>query len=164
MGNRRRVKLLQLGRFLALWWLVLGGWWLVILGTNAGLEEICAACAATLATLLALGLRHQGLMRYRFEPTWIAKGLAFPFKVLRELGIVTWVLVLHITRVRRVQSAYRAFPFPTGGDDPTSRGRRALAAEFDALAPNTFPIDFDTERRLALRHELDPRYSSNSLP
>jgi hypothetical protein len=151
-------------RFSVLWWAALGGWWLILVGTNAGLEEICAACAATLATLLALGLRSQRLTRYRFEPAWILRALAFPWKVLRELAIVVWALALHVTRVRRVQSTYRAFPFPAGRSDPTSRGRRALAATFDAVSPNTIPVDVDTERGVALRHELDPRYSGNDMP
>jgi len=151
-------------RFAVLWWLALGGWWLLLVGTNAGLEEIAAACATTLGTLLALGLRRQGLTRYRFEPAWVVKSLRFPWNVVRELAVVFWVLALHLARIRPVRSVYRAFPFPVGGADPTSRGRRALAATFDAVAPNTFPVDFDTERGVALRHELDPRYSSNDMP
>jgi hypothetical protein len=151
-------------RFAVLWWAVLGGWWLVLVGTNAGLEEIAAACAATLATLLALGVRSQGLTRYRFEPAIVARALIFPWKVLRELAIVTWVLMLHVSRVRPVRSVYRAFPFPAGGADPTSRGRRAIVTAFDALSPNTMPVDVDTEQGVVLRHELDPRYSSNDLP
>ena len=150
-------------RFAVLWWVALGCWWLILVGTNAGLEEIAAACAATLGTLLALGLRKQGLTRYRFEWVWIAKALKLPWQVLRELGIVFWVLALHLTRVRPVRSVYRAFPFPAGGADPTSRGRRALAATLDSLAPHTYPVDIDTERGVVLRHELDPRYSSNDM-
>ena len=151
-------------RFAVLWWVALGGWWLILVGTNAGLEEIAAACAATLGTLLALALRSQGLTRYGFEPAWIVKVLTFPWNVLRELGIVFWVLFLHVARIRPVRSVYRAPPFPAGGADPTSRGRRALAAAFDAVSPNTLPVDIDTDRGVVLRHELDPRYSSNDMP
>jgi hypothetical protein len=151
-------------RFAVLWWLALGGWWLILVGTNAGLEEIAAGCATTLGTLLAYGLRRQGLTSSRFEPAWIVKSLRFPWNVVRELGIVFWALGLHLARVRPVRSAYRAFPFPAGGADPTSRGRRALAATFDAVSPNTFPVDIDTERGVVLRHELDPRHSSNDMP
>jgi hypothetical protein len=151
-------------RFAVLWWAALAGWWLILVGTNAGLEEIAAACAATFGTVLALGLRRQGLTRYRFEPAWIVKSLKFPWNVVRELAIVFWALGLHLARIRPVRSVYRAFPFPTGGADPTSRGRRALAATFDAVSPNTFPVDIDTERGVVLRHELDPHHSSNDMP
>jgi hypothetical protein len=151
-------------RFAVLWWAALLGWWVLLVGTNAGLEEIAAASAATLGTLFAFGLRRQGLTRYRFEPASIARALTFPWKVLRELAIVFWALFLHLARIRPVRSVYRAFPFPAGGADPTSRGRRALAAAADAVAPNTYPIDIDTERGVVLRHELDPRHSSNDMP
>jgi hypothetical protein len=151
-------------RFVVLWWLALGGWWVLLVGTNAGLEEIAAACAAVVGTGLALGARRQRLLRFRFEPRWIAKSLKEPYKVVRELGVVLWALVLHLARVRRVDSAYRAFPFPAGRADAVSAGRRAIATLADCLSPNTLPVDIDVERNVALRHELDPRRASNELP
>ena len=42
--------------FVLLWWLALFGWWIVLVGTNAGLELIAGACAALLGALLALAL------------------------------------------------------------------------------------------------------------
>jgi hypothetical protein len=151
-------------RFAVLWWVVLVGWWLLLVGTNAGLEVIAAGCAAALATLLALALRQQGLLRYRFEGDWIARALKFPWKVLQECGVVLWALALHVTRTRPVNSAYRAIPFPAGRADPRSAGRRAVAVLADAVSPNTLPVDVDRERDVALRHELDSRYASDEMP
>jgi hypothetical protein len=151
-------------RFAVVWWVVLAAWWLLLVGTNAGLEEIAAACAAVLATLLALAVRQQGLLRYRFEAVWIARALTFPWKVLQELVIVLWALALHVTRIHPVRSVYRAIPFPAGGADADSAGRRAVAVLADALSPNTVPVDVNRERDLALRHELDPRYASDEMP
>jgi hypothetical protein len=151
-------------RSLGLWWLALFGWWVVLVGTNAGLELIAAACASLLAALLALGLRRLGLLPFRFEGRWLAKTLKVPWRIVVELAIVFWALGLHLAGVRRVTSRYRAFSFPAGGDDPTSAGRRALAVEADGLSPNTLPVDVDRERGVALRHELDPRHSSNAMP
>jgi hypothetical protein len=151
-------------RFVALWWLALFGWWVVLVGTNAGFELVAAGCAALVAALLAVGLRRQRLLRYRFEPSWLAKTLKGPWKIVQELAVLVWALVLHLTGVRRVASAYRAIAFPAGGDDPASAGRRALAVETDSLSPNTLPVDVDCKRGLALRHELDPRRASNEMP
>jgi hypothetical protein len=148
----------------ALWSLALGGWWVLLVGTNAGLELIAAACAGVIGTCLALGVRRRRLLRFRFEPRWLAKTLKEPYEVVRELAVVFWALALHLARVRRVESAYRAFPFPAGRADAVSAGRRAIATLTDCLSPNTLPVDIDTERGLALRHELDPRRSSNELP
>lgn len=150
--------------FVLLWWLALFGWWIVLVGANAGLELLAGACAALLAALLAAALRRQGLLRYRFEARWIVKTLKVPWKVVYELGVVFWALALHLVGLRRLSSRYRAFGFPAGRDDPTSRGRRAVAAAADSLSPNATPVDVDCERDVALRHELDPRRSSSSMP
>lgn len=150
--------------FVVLWWAALFGWWLVLTGTNAGLEELAAACAALLAALVAVGLRRLGLLRYRFEARWLLKALKVPYKVVQEIGIVFWALFLHMAGLRRISSRYRAFEFPAGGDDPTSAGRRAVAVEADAISPNTVPVDVDRERKLLLRHELDSRHTSNDVP
>jgi hypothetical protein len=150
--------------FVLLWWLALFGWWVVLVGTNAGLELIAGACAALIAALIALGLRRRGLLRYRFEGRWLAKLLTVPWKVVRELGVVLGALALHMAGQRRLSSRYRAFEFPAGGDDATSAGRRALAVEADALSANTLPVDVDCERGVALRHELDPRRASDGMP
>jgi hypothetical protein len=151
-------------RFVVLWWLALGGWWVLLVGTNAGLEEIAAACAAGIGTLFALGMRRQRLLRFRFEPRWLVKTLKVPWKVVRELGVVFWALALHVTGARRVRSQYRAFPFPAGRADAVSAGRRAVATLADCLSPNTLPLDIDCERGTALWHELDPRHAGNDLP
>jgi hypothetical protein len=149
--------------FVVLWWLALFGWWVVVMGTNAGLELLAAACAALLGALLALAIRHTGLLRSRFEARWLAKTLKVPWKVVRELAVVFWALALHLAGRRRVSSRYRTFDFPAGGDDARSAGRRALAVEADALSANTIPIDVDREGGVALWHELDPRRASNEL-
>jgi hypothetical protein len=160
-GTRHGMKTL---RFAVLWWIALGGWWLILVGTNAGLEEIAAVCAATLGTAVALVLRRQRLLRFRLEGAWLAKALQAPWKIVCELAVVIWALVLHLTRVHPVASAYRAIPFPAGRDDAASAGRRALATLTDSLSPNTLPVDADLERNVALRHELDPRHASDTMP
>lgn len=150
--------------FLLLWWLALFGWWVVLAGTNSGLELLAGACAGLIGAVLALALRRSGLLSYRFESRWIAKLAVVPWKIVRELAIVFWALALHMAGQRRLSGRYRAFEFPAGGDDPTSRGRRALAVEGDALSSNTIPVDVDRKRKVALRHELDPKRASNDMP
>jgi hypothetical protein len=150
--------------FVLFWWIALFGWWILLVGTNAGLELIAGACAASVATLLAVALRRGGLLRYRFEARWLAKLLTVPWKVVRELGVVFGALALDMAGQRRLSSRYRAVEFPARRDDPTARGRRALAVEADALSANTLPVDVDCERGVALRHELDPRRASDEMP
>ena len=155
---------MRIARFIVLWWLALGGWWILLVGTNAGLELIAAACAGVLGAALALGTRRQRLLRYRFERVWVARTLKVPWRILRELAVVSWALALHITRVRAVRSAYVANPFPTGQPDAISAGRRAIVTLADAISPNTIPVDMDCERGVVLRHALDSRRVSKTVP
>jgi len=150
--------------FALLWWLALFGWWVVLVGTNAGLELVAAVCAALLGALLAVGVRGRGLLRFRFEARWLAKAAKVPWKVVQEIVVVFWALALNLAGLRRVSSRYRAFDFPAGDHGPTSRGRRAVATQLDSFSPNTLPLDIDPDTGLALRHELDPRRTSNDLP
>ena len=143
--------------FVVLWWAALGGWWILLVGTNAGLELVAAACAATICLAVAFGLRRERLLRFRFESRWLARALKAPWQIVRELAVVVRALALDLARVRRVGSAYRAIPFPAGRADDVSTGRRAVVALAESLSPNTLPVDLDCERDVILRHELDPR-------
>jgi hypothetical protein len=52
-------------RWVTLWWLALFVWWLLLVGTSAGLELVAGACAAVFGAALAAGLRGP---RYRPKP------------------------------------------------------------------------------------------------
>jgi len=90
-----------------LWWLALFGWWVVVMGTHAGLELVAAACAALLGALLALALR--------------GAGLKLPWKIAHELGIVLWALALNLAGLRRLSCRYRAFELPADGEADARR-------------------------------------------
>ena len=87
-------------RFLV-WWLALAGWWLLLVGTNMGLEELAAACAATLGTLLAVAIRRRRLLVFRFERRWLARAALAPVRMVQETGIVLWALALHLAMFGR---------------------------------------------------------------
>jgi hypothetical protein len=150
--------------FVLLWWVALFGWWVVLVGTNAGSELVAAAVAALLAALLAAALRRQRLLSFRLEARWLAKTLKVPWNVLREHAVVFRALALDLVGARRVSSRYRALPFPAGRQDALSAGRRAVASVADAISPNAFSVDMDCERGVVLRHELDPRHASDDVP
>jgi hypothetical protein len=58
--------------FFLAWWLALGGWWILLVGTNAGLELVGAACGAAIGATLALGVRHRRLLSVRFQRRWLS--------------------------------------------------------------------------------------------
>ena len=64
---------LRLVAFTALWWIALFGFWLVLVGTNAGLELLAGACAAALGTSLAYALRRHGLLGFRLDAALLSR-------------------------------------------------------------------------------------------
>jgi hypothetical protein len=147
-----------------LWWLVLFGLWVVMQGTDEQMELAAGAGAAALGATLAELARRQGLLRFAPEAAWLAKAWRVPWRVLFEFGVVTRALVLELVRARRVRSRWVALPFPAGGDDPVSAGRRAAAILIEDFSPNSLGVDVDPGRDLALRHDLDPTQGAPKLP
>jgi Na+/H+ ion antiporter subunit len=150
-------------RSIALWWLSLFGLWLLFVGTREQYELIAGACAAAAGAVFAEVLRSQRLLRFRFEPRWAAKAAAVPWRVVRDFGILVRALFLHVARVRPIRSSYVAVPFPGGGSDPASAGRRALATLLGTVSPNGIVIDIDPERDVALRHDLVPSKAPDEI-
>ena len=63
-----------------------------------------------------------------------------------------------------MRGVYVALPFPAGGDDPVSAGRRAFATIADTTTPNTIVVDIDCDDDLVLRHDLVPERAGPSVP
>ena len=143
-------------RFVSLWWLALGGCWVLLVGTNAGLELVAGACAAGIGTALALCARRQGLLRFGFDPAWFVQLRKVPWRAVEGFAVVTWALVLHVAGRRPVRGEYRTVPLPAEPD-----GTRALVTLAGALSANAEPVG--TERGALLRHELDPRRAPRDL-
>jgi hypothetical protein len=147
------------GRF-AVGWATLFGFWLLLVGTNSGLELLCGAVAALLGGIAALTLRTSGLLSVTVDPRLLAQTLKVPLQVVVEL----WWLVAALARGRQPHGAYLATPFAAGRDDPEGRGRRGVAGLADSISPNVVFVDADSEHDLALRHALDPKHASKSVP
>ena len=143
-----------------LWWLVLFGLWVVMQGTNEAMELAAGAGAAALAATLAEITRRQGLLT--FAPDAAAGRI--PWQMFRELWILASALVLDLTGIRRVRSAWVAVPFQPGGDDPVSAGNRALRPLIDNVTPLTVVADVDCHREVALKHDLVPSRASKTVP
>jgi hypothetical protein len=136
------------------------GFWLLLVGTNAGLEELCGAVAAAIGAVAAIAVRRSGLLDARPDPRMVARTARVPLQILVEFWWITAALV----RGRRPHGGYVATPFDAGGDDPESRGRRAIAGIADTISPNVMFVDADCGRDLALRHALDPDHVGDSVP
>ena len=136
------------------------GFWVLLVGTNAGLELVAGAVAAGIGAVAAVSVRHSGLLDAKPDARMLAKTTKLPLQIVVEF----WWLVAALLRGRRPHGGYLATPFDAGGDDPESRGRRAIAGIADTISPNVMFLDADCERDLALRHALDLGRASKDLP
>jgi hypothetical protein len=136
------------------------GFWLLLVGTNAGLEELAGAFAAAIGAVAAVAVRRSGLLDARPDPRMLAKTAKLPLQIVVEF----WWMTAALFRGRGPRGGYVATPFEAGGDDPDSRGRRAIAGIADTISPNVMFVDVDRERDLALRHALDLDHVSEDIP
>ena len=145
-------------RSLALWWLLLFGLWVVLVGANEEMELGAGAGAAALAAVLVELLRRQRLLSFAPPLRDLLPALAIPWHVVRDFGYLTAALVLHVLRIRRVASAWIAVPLRAPADGATAR------VLTDNVSPNTIVAAVDRERGVALKHDLVPRWASKSVP
>ena len=162
-GNRLLVRALVTVRSWALWWLVLFGLWVVMEGNIEAMELAAGAGAAALAATLAEAARRQGLLAFAPEPWWLAKVGRLPHRLLYEFALVTWALVLKL-RARPSRGRWIGAPFPAGGKDARSTGKRAAALVIENVTPNTMAVDIEAGENVALKHDLIPGRGTTALP
>lgn len=148
----------------ALWWLVLFGLWNAMQAAAESMEIAAGAGAAALGATLAELARRQGLLRFAPDGRSVATAARIPWQAAREFALLTVALFLHVTGIRRIDSAWVAVPFAAGGDDPVSAGNRALRPLVDNVIPNTLVADVDCDRDVALKHDLLPSRASKTVP
>jgi hypothetical protein len=147
-----------------LWWLTLFGLWIVMQGSSDGLELAAGAGAAALGSTLLELVRRRRLLRFAPDAAAVATAARIPWHILREFWILTTALVLDLTGIRRIRSAWVAVPFEAGGDDPRSAGNRALRPLIDNVTPLTIVADVDRDLDVALKHDLVPSRASKTVP
>jgi len=138
--------------WLALFWL-----WLLYQAEFNRKLVVAAACAATLATALAIRVRSTVRHGYRLEASWAVRSLKVPWAVLREFAIVTRVLVRALARRERPTGSFRLSPFPVGGNEPVARARRAFVAVAETYSPNSYVVGMDADAGGVLIHDLEPK-------
>jgi hypothetical protein len=137
--------------WLALFWL-----WLLLAGDWNRIEIIAAGCAAAVAATLAEIARTRAGVRPRVPLVWIGRAWSVPHQIVVDFGIVTWALVRSIARRKVVRGEFRTHPFPAG----EGQGVRAWAVWAAQFSPNAYVVEIDTERELALVHDLVPNRAS----
>ena len=144
-----------IGRW-ALAWVALAALWLLYQGEWNAIQLYAAGSAAALALILGLLVRRYALPAARVEWGWLARGLRIPWAVVREFGLVTSFLARALASRRVPAGEFREVPFSAGGARPAERGRRAFVAIASGYSPNSYVVDIDEDRNVALVHILAP--------
>jgi hypothetical protein len=137
-----------------LWWCALWGLWFAFQGEWNRIEWVAAACAATVASVLAALVASRGLLDARVPLTWIGRAWKVPLQVVIDFGIITLALGRAGLRRDRVGGRFVARPFADGADSSAGRGVRGFASVAATYSPNAYVVDIDTERDLVLLHDL----------
>jgi multisubunit Na+/H+ antiporter MnhE subunit len=140
---------------LVVWWALLFGLWTLYVGTTQWIELVFGLGAAALAAVALKVVRSQGLLRFRLDTQWLARGRRVPQQIVFDFGLVTWELVRALAHRRYVQGELFEADFPAGRtDDPRARWRRAWATTLGTMSPNAIVLEIDAERNAALLHSL----------
>lgn len=141
----------------AVWWAILFGVWLVLVDSLAKPEVAGGAIAAVPAAALTYAVVASQRDRFRVRPRWFLALKPVPLAILRDSALLVPVLWRRITRGEFPASTFTSVQTPMRGDDPEAAAQRALSILGTSLAPNTFILGIDTERGVALVHQLVPQ-------
>jgi hypothetical protein len=126
-------------------------------------ELIVGAGAAVLA---AIGLelsREQRIVGESIRIAWLARIYRLLVRIPADIAIVSWVALRALVGRDASPGAFRTLRFRCGDDEALESGRRALAEAIGSVAPNTFVIGIDPERKLILAHQLRPAESRQTI-
>jgi multisubunit Na+/H+ antiporter MnhE subunit len=137
----------------AAWWAALTALWLLAVGSMSRTELVAGLIAGAVAATSMLVVRQLRLLGFGIRARWLFEARAVPWYLLRDSVVVLAALV------RRTRSLWRERGLPTDGT-----GTRAFFTWAGSLAPNTFVVDADPDRDVALVHDLDARRARNSIP
>jgi hypothetical protein len=149
-----RTLLTYAGWWVASWWL-----WIVYQSEWNKVEWVAAACAATVAATLAVGLARLGLLRFRVPVRALLDGATLPLQIVLDLWIVTRALGRRLFG-RPSTGAFVVRHLPSAGSGERAAGDRAARSALATIAPNAYVVDADPGDHTVLLHDLVPNRAS----
>lgn len=143
-------------RYTAGWWLGLLPLYLLLAGSVDSHELIAGVVLTGVAALSLTAMRRAGQLHFQPHGRWLSHFRRLPGQVLADCALVGGVLIRVLCKRAQVEGAFRSIPFDPGGEDAESAARRALVVAGACLAPNTYVVAVDAERRHLLLHQLVP--------
>jgi multisubunit Na+/H+ antiporter MnhE subunit len=135
--------------------IVLWASWLV-LSDNTGWREMAVGAIASVATTVSVArFISVADVHFRIRGQYLKEAIHLP--VLQAKGL--WTLLAAMARQvggAGVRSGVVAVRFRAGGDDPTSRARRAIAITYLNLTPDSVVLGVLKEKGILLFHAIGP--------
>jgi multisubunit Na+/H+ antiporter MnhE subunit len=138
------------------------GWlsqWLlwVFFASNAGYREVLiGAVVSAISICGAARFRKESKDHFHLRARDVIQIFHTPRLVLVESWLLLRVVALRLIG-RQVTGSVVSAHFKTDGDNPESRGRRALATTFLTLTPNTLVLGFLGKEQQLLFHTVLPQ-------
>ena len=131
------------------------GLWMIFVSMPK-LDELLVGIGASLISAFADGVVKAKKFA-TFYPHLRLLALVFwePWYALKGTGAVLRAFARRL-QGKGSKSQFRAVPFSSGGQDPQSAARRALATILTTISPDTVVIGIDREKHLLLLHEISP--------
>lgn len=138
--------------FWVLYWASCFCLWLVLVNTTKPHELWMAALASAFGATAAEAVRVEPFAEFRPRLSWLAEAWREPWYILQGCTVVLWVFVKHFFKPE--QSVLREVVFDSGGSDPRSAARRALAITYTTVPPNFVVLSIDLEKNVMLVHQV----------
>lgn len=144
-------------------WVFAAAFYLLLIDITDLPELLVGAGAAVLAATGLELAREQGIVGESLRLGWLLRLYRPVLRVPRDVLTVSAIALRSLVRREAAVGEFRAIPFKPGENEHHETGRRALAEAAGSLAPNTFVVGIDGERRLLLAHQLSPTKDRRSL-
>lgn len=126
--------------------------WLLFVNTTKPHELWMAAMASAFGATAADIVREQPFADFRPRLSWILQAWREPWYIAQGCSVVLWVFLKHF--IWPEQSVLREVVFDSGGSDPQSAARRALAITYTTMPPNFVVLSIDLKRNAMLVHQV----------
>jgi multisubunit Na+/H+ antiporter MnhE subunit len=136
------------------WWTLLMSFWVILDDSLASDELLAGAGAAALGATLAELVGHQSGLRFRIRIEWLRPALRLPAQVGRDTWVVFAALWRRVAHGEEPRSGFLAVPVRPPGVADEDRSWRVLEVWRLSVAPNSFALGIDQDRRVMIVHQL----------
>ncbi len=135
-------------------WTVLLLVWIIFTGSTSPAELAAGTMAAAAGAAVSGVLAAEDFARFHPHGRWLLVSARLPAAVVRDVAVLTALLVTRLLARRHFQGRLSRVPFAAGRSDPHAAARRALAVALTSVAPCTYVLDIDRKGGEATVHRL----------